>query len=173
MLPALTTGFDGLLPCYENWWNMLTQHQSDTFYVSLLYAYPLRYVLDYYRWIQLLTVGLVVVLFFCKYQRWGDFRFRAFVLGVLMGWVILFGDSSETHTYLIALTGYMLWYWLQAEHSLFDKVLFWGMVVFFGIVPVDLFVPSSVHNFLNSTLYIDVYLYTLAWGKMVWSLWKE
>lgn len=173
MLPALKTGFDGLLPCYENWWNMLTQHQSDTYYVSLLYAYPLRYVLDYYRWIQLLTVGLVVVLFFYKYQRWGDFRFRAFVLGVLMGWVILFGDSSETHTYLIALTGYMLWYWLQAEHSLFDKVLFWGMLVFFGIVPVDLFVPSSVHNFLNGTLYIDVYLYTLAWGKMVWSLWKE
>ena len=47
------------------------------------------------------------------------------------------------------------------------------VLVFFGIVPVDLFVPSSVHHFLNDTLYIDVYLYTITWGKMVWSLWKE
>ena len=90
-----------------------------------------------------------------------------------MGWIILFGDSSETHTYLIALAGYMLWYWLQAEHTLFDKVLFWALFVFFGIVPVDAFVPVSVHNFLNNTLYIDVYLYTLAWCKMTLSLWRE
>lgn len=173
MLPALKTGFGGLLPCYENWWNMLSQHQSIVYYTSLLYAYPLRYVLDYYRIVQLITIGVVVVLFFWQYRRWSDFKFRAITLGVLMGWIIVFGDSSETHTYLIALAGYMLWYWLQAEHTLFDKVLFWAMFVFFSIVPVDAFVPVSVHNFLNNTLYIDVYLYTLAWCKMTLSLWRE
>lgn len=173
LLPVLKTGFEGLLPCYENCWNMLSQHQSDAYYVSLLYAWPLRYVLDYYRIVQLVTIGLVVVIFFCRYKKWPDFRFRTVTLGVLMGWIILWGDSSETHTYLIALAGYMLWYYLQEQHSLFDKVLFWTMIVFFGIVPADVFVPSSIHDFLNGTLFIDVYLYMLAWGKMVWSLWKE
>lgn len=173
ILPALKTGFDGLLPCYENWWNMLSQHQSDAFYVSLLYAYPLRYVLDYYRIVQLITIGVVVVLFFLQYHRWLDFKFRATILGVLMGWIIVFGDSSETHTYLIALAGYMLWYWLQAKHTLFDKVLFGALFVFFGIIPVDVFVPASVHQFLNNTLYINVYLYALVWCKMTLSLWRE
>ena len=173
LLPVLKTGFEGLVPCYENWWNMLTQHQSDAYYVSLLYAWPLRGVLDHYRIVQLVTIGLVVVMFFCRYKRWYDFRFRAVTLGVLMGWIILWGDSSETHTYLIALAGYMLWYYLQEQHSLFDKVLFWALIVFFGIVPVDLFVPSSVHHFLNGTLFIDVYLYMLVWGRMTWSVWKE
>jgi hypothetical protein len=173
ILPVLKTGFDGLLPCYENWWNMLSQHQSNAFYVSLLYAYPLRYVLDYYRIIQLITFGVVVMLFFLQYRRWSDFKFRATILGVLMGWIIVFGDSSETHTYLIALAGYMLWYWLQATHTLFDKVLFWALFVFFGIIPVDVFVPTSVHQFLNNTLYIDVYLYALVWCKMTLSLWRE
>lgn len=173
LLPVLKTGFEGLLPCYENWWNMLTQHQSDASYVSLLYAWPLRYVLDYYRIVQLVTIGLVVVMFFCRFKRWCDFRFRAVTLGVLMGWIILWGDSSETHTYLIALAGYMLWYYLQEQHSLFDKVLFWALIVFFGLIPVDAFVPSSVHYFLNETLFINVYLYLLAWGKMTWSIWKE
>ena len=132
----------------------------------------LRYLLDYYRIVQVVTIGLVVALFFCRYKRWHDFRFRTVTLGVLMGWIILWGDSSETHTYLIALSGYMLWYYLQERHTLFDKTLFWAMIVFFGIIPVDLFVPSSVHRFLNGTLFIDVYLYMLAWGKMVWSLWN-
>ena len=172
MLPALKTGFDGLLPCYENWWHMLSHHQSETFYTSLLYAYPLRYVLDYYRIVQLITIGVVVALFFWQYRRWSDFKFRATTLGVLMGWIIVFGDSSETHTYLIALAGYMLWYWLQAEHTLFDKILFWALLIFFGIVPVDFFVPAAVQEFLNNTLYINVYLYTIAWCKMTVSLWR-
>jgi len=172
-LPALKTGLSGLVPCYEQWWAMLSQHQSSAYYVSLLYAYPLRYVLDYYRLVQVVTVGFVVAVFFWQYRRWGEFRFRATTLGVLMGWIIVFGDSSETHTYLIALAGYMLWYWLQDSHDLFDKILFWGMTVFFGIVPVDVFTPPAVHHFLNGTLFIDVYLYMLAWGKMVWCLWRK
>lgn len=170
MLPALKVGISGLPACYENWWNMLTIHQTDTYFASLLYAWPLRYLLSSYRIIQLVTVGAVIVLFFCKYKQWQDFRFRAVTLGVLMGWIIVFGDSSETHTYLIALSGYMLWYWLQERHTLLDRCLFWGMIVFFGIIPVDLFVPASVHRFVNDTLYINVYLYTLAWGKMYWTL---
>ena len=170
MSPALKVGFDGLVPCYMNWWNMLSQHQSITYYASLLYALPLRSLLDYYRVIQLITVGLVVVVFFMKRDQWGNHVFRATTLGVLMGWIILFGDSSETHTYLIALSGYMLWYWLQERHTVFDKVLFWALLVFFGIVPVDVFVPSQVHKFLNDTLYINVYLYALVWFKMVWSM---
>lgn len=170
MLPALKTGFDGLIPCYENWWNMLSQHQSSTYYVSLLYAYPLRYVLDSYRIVQLLTVAVVIALFFWQHRRWGEFSFRVTTLGVLMGWIILFGDSSETHTYLIALAGYILWYWLREQHTLYDKILFWGLLVFFGIVPTDIFVPASIHKFLNDTLYINVYLYTLAWLKMVRSM---
>lgn len=173
VLPALKTGFDGLLPCYMNWWNMLAQHQSFDTYASLLYAFPLKYVLDHYRIIQLVTIGIVVAVFFIRYQRWGDFRFRAVTLGVLMGWIIVFGDSSETHTYLIALSGYMLWYWLQDSHTVFDKVLFWAMFVMFGIVPVDLFVPAKVHNFLNYNLYIDIYLYAIAWCKMLWSMCRE
>ena len=171
MLPVLKTGFGGLVPCYENWWNMLTQHQSAAYYVSLLYAWPLRYVLDYYRIVQCVTIGLVVAVFFLRHRRWSQFEFRTTVLGVLMGWIILFGDSSETHTYLIALAGYALWYYLQEQHTRFDQWLFWALIVFFGIVPVDIFVPSHIHDFLNGTLFIDVYLYMLVWGKMVWSLW--
>ena len=171
--PAIKVGIDGLIPCYMNWWNMLSQHQSSDTFASLLYAYPLRYVLDQYRIVQIVTIGLIIALFFVKRNRWHEFEFRATTLGVLMGWIIVFGDSSEVHTYLIALSGYMLWYYLQEHHTVLDKVLFWALFVFFGCIPTDVLVPSSIHKFLNGTLYINVYLYTIVWCKMVWSMITE
>ena len=168
--PAIKVGIDGLIPCYMNWWNMLSQHQSSDTFASLLYAYPLRYILDQYRIVQIVTIGLIIALFFVKRNRWHEFEFRATTLGVLMCFIIVFGDSSEVHTYLIALSGYMLWYYLQEHHTVLDKVLFWALIVFFGIIPTDVLVPSRVHNFLNGTLYINVYLYTIVWCKMVWSM---
>lgn len=170
LLPAVKTGLGGLVDCYANWWNMLAVHQTDNYYASLLYAYPLRYVLDHYRVVQLATVAVIIGIFFVRRARWSDFGFRATTLGVLMGWIIVLGDSSETHTYLIALAGYMLWYWLKSSHSVFDRVMLWLLVVFFGCVPIDVLVPSRVHDFLNGTLYIDVYLYAIVWCQMVWSM---
>lgn len=167
LLPALKVGFDGLVPCYMNWWNMLAQHQSSATYVSLLYTFPLNILMEHYRVVQLLTIGVVVTLFFTRYKRWGDFAFRATTLGVLMGWIIVFGDSSETHTYLIALAGYMLWYWLKERHTMLDKALFWLLLIFFGIVPTDVLMPTSVHNLLNGRFFIDVYLYTIVWLQML------
>ena len=60
-----------------NWWDMLSHHQTVDTYMSLLYAYPLRYVLDHYRIVQLITIGTVIVLFFLNRHRWKDFAFRA------------------------------------------------------------------------------------------------
>ena len=168
--PAIKVGLDGLIPCYMNWWNMLSRHQSSDTFASLLYAFPLSYILEHHRIVQIVTIGLIIALFFMKRNRWHEFEFHATVLGVLMGWIIVFGDSSEVHTYLIALSGYMLWYYLQEHHTVLDKVLFWALIVFFGIIPADVLVPSSVHNFLNDTLYINVYLYAIVWCKMVWSM---
>ena len=173
LLPALKVGLSGLQECYMNWWNMLSQHQSITQYSSLLYAWPLRYVLDHYRIVQLVTIGCVIAIFFVRHRQWSDFGFRATTLGVLMGWIIVFGDSSEYHTYLIALSGYMLWYWLQEHHTVFDKILFWVLLFIFGWVPSDVLFPIKAYHLLNDNLHIDVYLYTLAWGKMLWSMATE
>lgn len=169
-LPAIKVGFSGLLQCYMNWWAMLSQHQSSATYVSLLYAYPLRLVLGHYRVVQLITVGAVNIIFFLRHRRWANFDFRATTLGVLMGWIIVFGDSSETHTYLIALAGFMLWYWLRPQHSVALRVLVWALFIFFGCVPTDVLVPTAVHNLLNGRWFIDVYLYAIAWSVMLCSM---
>lgn len=170
LLPAVKVGFAVLWTCYADWWAILAEHESIATYASLLYTFPLHYLLDHYRIVQLVTVAFIIAVFFMRRSRWSEFGFRATTLGVLMGWIIVLGDSSETHTYLIALAGYMLWYWLKARHSAPDKAMLWLLVLFFGCVPVDVLVPAKVHNLLNGTLFIDVYLYAIVWCQMLWSM---
>lgn len=169
-LPILKTGIDGFIPCFENWWNILAQHQTETNYRSLLYTFPLNYFLSHYRIIQISTIIPIITAFFYRYHNWNNFNFRVTILAVLMGWIIVFGDSSESHTYLIALAGFILWHFTQGNHTLFYKILFWSMYIFISIIPIDILIPTSVFKLLNFTLYIDVYLYSIFWCMMVWSL---
>lgn len=46
----------------------------------------------------------------------------------------------------------------------------WAMLVFFGIIPTEVLVPSRVHLFLNGTLYINIFLSTIAWCMMLWTM---
>ena len=61
----------------------------------------------------------------------------------MMGFVILFSDCPETHTYVISLPGYMMCYFcVWKNHTLWDKVLFWGLVVL-GVALAIGFIPVS------------------------------
>jgi hypothetical protein len=168
-LPVLKVGFDGLLPLYQSWLDMIASHHSDADFVGLLFAPGFKQLfLADYRLFQLGVLAVLGVLFFWHHDRWSDFKFRAHVLGVLMGYVILLSDCPETHTYIIALSGYMLCYWLWDKHTVYDKVLFWSMFVLFGMVPSDVLCPVSVHEFLHADLWLDVFGYTLVWLEMIW-----
>jgi len=168
LLPVLKVGAAGLIPCYENWFAMLDIHQTDQVWDSIFYVEPFSwFLLPNFRILQIGTLALLAITFFCKYKEWGDFKFRARVTGVIMGWIILFSDSAETHTYLIALSGYMLCYYTMERHTWFDKTLYWANLFFLGIVPIDLFVPRWLKLIINYTLWMHVYTYTITWLRMV------
>ena len=52
-------------------------------------------------------------------------------------------------------------------------MLLWALVVFFGIMPVDLFVPARVNKLVNGTFFIAIYLYAIVWCQMCWSLMRR
>jgi FtsH-binding integral membrane protein len=67
------------------------------------------------------------------------------------------------------MTGYALWYFLENNRSLADKVLFWALFVLWCVMPIDLFCPSKLCNYVHSTLWIGVLAYTVAWVRLIWS----
>ena len=167
LLPVLQTGFDGLIPWYMDWFNALGSHHDTTgTYPSIVFAIP--GVLPYMRIFQAAVMLIIIAAFFAMKNRWNDLRFRIQILGIIMGYIILFSEASEPHTYVIALSGYMMCWYTWQEHTLFDKIMFWVVFVLFSIIPTDVLCPSSVHRLINNTLFFNVYSYTIVWITMIW-----
>ncbi len=169
LLPAINTNFDNVFVLYQQMFDMIASHHSDTDYIGILFAVGLKpFLLPNYRLVQVVVMGVLAILFFWRHNRWSDFRFRVQALGVLNGFMILFSDCPETHTYIICLPFYAMAFWLQPKRNWIDWTLFWSLVVNFMILPTDVLCPAWLHNFIHRTFWLDVYTYFFCWLRMIW-----
>ncbi|MEG2240704.1 MAG: glycosyltransferase family 87 protein, partial [Alistipes sp.] len=165
-LPLLKLSPSELLPYYREWIEALSLHQSSRIFDSVFFAEPfLNRTLPYFRIVQIGTLVLLAGLFLANYKKYSSFAFRAQALGILMGWVILFSDSAEKHTYVIALGGYLLWYWNHAPRRI-DKVLFWANFVLLVLIPIDVVCPIPVMRFVCYTLWLNIWVFLFTWLRM-------
>ena len=168
-LPLLNTNFDNPFVLYQQMFDMIASHHSDSDFTGILFARGLKpFLLPNYRAVQIVVFALLGLLFFWRYKRWGDFRFRVQALAVLTGFMILFSDCPETHTYVICLPFYVMAFWLQPRRTWLDWTLFWSLVVNFCILPTDVLCPAWLHNFVHRTFWLDVYTYFFCWLRIVW-----
>ena len=169
LLPAVNTNFDNVFVLYQQMFEMISSHHSDSDYIGILFAVGLKpFLLPNYRLVQVVVLAILAVLFFWRYKRWSDFRFRVQALGVLSGFMILFSDCPETHTYIICLPFYVMAFWLQPKRNWIDWTLFWSLVVNYMILPTDVLCPAWLHNFIHRTFWLDVYTYFFCWLRMIW-----
>lgn len=169
LLPAICTGFDRLFELYQENMENLANHHSAVDYVGILFAKGLKsLLLPNYRIVQITVLLILSILFFWRHDRWKEFRFRVQALAVLMGYIILFSDSPETHTYIISLSGYLMAFWLQPRRTWFDWTLFWLLFVNFCILPTDVLCPAWIHRYIHETFWLDVYCMTIAWLRIIW-----
>jgi formylglycine-generating enzyme required for sulfatase activity len=169
LLPALNTAFDNVFVLYKDMFDMIASHHSDSDYIGILFAVGLKpFLLPNYRVVQVVVMAILGILFFWRYKRWKEFRFRVQALAVLTGFMILFSDCPETHTYVICLPIYAMAFWLQPKRTWVDWTLFWSLVVNFCILPTDVLCPAWLHDFIHRTFWLDVYTYFFCWLRILW-----
>lgn len=168
-LPLVNVSLDALLSLYGDMASILSQHNTIQDYVGLLYARGLKgLLLPNAMLVQLVVLVLLAVGYFARYKRWGDLRFRTQCLALLMGYIILWSDCPETHTYVIALAGWQLAFWLHPSHKKWEWVLFWFVFVNFSILPSDIFFPKKYFVPFHKMFWFDVYGYTVCWLLLAW-----
>lgn len=175
LLPALHGGVEGLLSGYQNWLAQLVSHQSTGIYYSFLFLPGIRsFALPYMRLFQASVLLLMAIPFLLpilppfKGKVEVGLSFRVGLLAALMGYIVLFSEAAEYTTYTITMTGYALWYFLEDKRPLVDRILFWALFVLWCVMPIDLFCPSKLCNYIHSTLWIGVLTYTVAWVRMIY-----
>ncbi len=170
LLPAVKIPLGELPAYYGSWFDALGSHKDtrvfETFFnIRVLWGEHLPACIHY---VQTGVLALLAVLVVANRKRFGDFAFRIQSVGILMGWMILFSNAAEKHTYVIALLGYLLWYWTQADRRLFDRVLYWVNLAVLVLMPIDLICPPAVMHFFFDTLDLNQWLFLLTWCVMVW-----
>lgn len=169
LLPAVNTAFDNVFVLYQEMFDMIASHHSDSDFIGILFARGLKpLLLPNYRLVQIVVLALLGVAFFARYKRWKDFRFRVQALAVLTGYMILFSDCPETHTYIITLPFYAMAFWLQPRRTWIDWTLFWLLVINFCILPTDVLCPAWLHEYIHQTFWLDVYTYFVCWLRILW-----
>ena len=168
-LPLLNQNFDNPFVLYQQMFDMIASHHSDSDFVGILFARGMKpLLLPNYRMVQIVVFSLLAVAFFFRYKLWREFSFKVQALGVLTGFMILFSDCPETHTYIITFPFYAMAFWLRNKRTWIDWTLFWLLVVNFCILPTDVLCPAWLHEYIHRTYWVDVYTYFFCWLRMLW-----
>jgi len=170
LLPLIHIPVNQLVAYYQSWVVTVMNHSDALRFYSIY-----RPICLYYKAIEpfmgLISIGVLLMIFFFTLLKLKLFKesflYRVQFLGIIMSWAILFGLSSERHTYVIAMVGYALWY-LCIIPSRLDKVLLWSNFVLLGILPIDIICPWVLSNFILAKLNLGVIVFAFTWGTMVY-----
>lgn len=94
----------------------------------------------------LLPGGLLTLFPLLKRKCYDDLRFKLFYLAQVLIGVVIFSTSAESPTYVIAVTGFAIWYAASGEERpIWMKGMLWLLFLLTILSPTDLF-PSYFRN---------------------------
>lgn len=175
-IPLLKIPFSEILSYYQSWFIAIDQRHNP---VDFEVIYRLLHMLQVpskinnvtvLQGISALAIGFLTLF---NFKKFADFTFRTRVLGLVFTWVILFSTTAEKHTYVIAMTGFVLWF-LAGHTTNFDRILLWLNFVIIILVPIDAIIPKPVMHFLYYKLGLNLVLFTITWFRMFYiTFWRN
>jgi len=170
LLPLIHIPASELVAYYQSWVVTVMNHSdASRFYSIYRPVCLLGKAIEPYMGLISIGILLVILIFtLLKLKLFKEsFLLRVQFLGIIMSWAILFGLSSERHTYVIAVVGYAMWY-LCITPTRLDKVLLWLNFILLAILPVDILCPWVISNFILAKLNMGVIIFSITWGTMVY-----
>lgn len=170
LLPLIRISRNELIAYYQSWIKTLMIHSQsmsfdDIYRPVQIFWNSVSSIMGFIS-LGVLTALFSMTLFKLKLFKM-SFLHRVQFLGILMTWAILFGTSSEKHTYVIAMVGYAMWY-LSAPTTKIDKIFLWINFIILEIIPIDIICPNLISIFLLDTLNLGIIIFAITWGFMVY-----
>jgi len=170
LLPLIHIPAGELVAYYQSWIVTVMNHSDASRFYSIYRPVCLfgKSIEPYMGLISLGILSAILILTLIKLKLFKEsFLLRVQFLGIIMSWAILFGLSSERHTYVIAVVGYAMWY-LCITPTRLDKVLLWFNFILLAILPVDILCPWIISNFILAKLNMGIIIFSITWGIMVY-----
>ena len=113
--------------------------------------------------------GLVLLLPFARVNAWRDRLFRLRLLCSLLVALVIFNDSAEPPTYIVAITGCAIWYLSDPARSRLDRAVTLAIILGVSLVSTDLY-PRSLRGTLMGPYTAKAMGCLILWIRMNWEL---
>ena len=120
------------------------------------------------KYATLISAAIFLLLIGLLFLKLSEFKTsiskRAQYLGILMSWSILFSVGSELHTYVIAMTGYAIWY-VNSSVTKIDSILLWINFFLIAVFPIDIIIPTFISNVVLGDLHLGIIFFAITWFR--------
>lgn len=147
LLPIIFTGWDELIWQYENWGRMLSADHSASVGYSVLGWLQTWFGLAPNKMLVVLLGAALFCIPLLRFKMYAYREFRRLLLCSVLIWVIIFNHKAESPTFIIAVSGVAIWYFM-GERKLYQTILLFLCLIFTVLSPTDIFPPSVRHNFM-------------------------
>ncbi|SDM56900.1 Protein of unknown function [Catalinimonas alkaloidigena] len=171
LLPLLVISPTELVNYYQQWGELLSRDHGGSYGFSVM-----GWLHSWFGWdapkLGVLGVGIVLFLLpYARVQQYASPSFRLLLLASMMIWVIIFNHMAESPTFVIAVAGVAIWYFIRPR-SKADLVLLVLVLVFTALSPTDLF-PKFIKREFFRPYAIKAVPCILVWGKILYELMTE
>lgn len=155
VLPMIYSSPQFVIQCYSDWYQSIIEKNSANQTLGNMQDISL---MGFFRRILgdasisnviFLAFGLpLFALPYIRIQQYKNYAFQLMILASTLLFLVLFSSSSESPTYIIAVTGVLIWFFLQKERTPFIIGLLVFVIIFTCFSTSDLFPKFVKKNYI-------------------------
>jgi hypothetical protein len=123
--PILVVGWSGLIKNYQEWFILLQEDHNISFGVSAMGLVHAVWGISWHKeWLVLIS-SLFLLTPLIRIKQYKNQLFTILYICFLLIWMVIFNHRAESPTYIIAVTGVAVWYFI----SPFEKINLIGLIL--------------------------------------------
>ncbi|MBX3164497.1 MAG: DUF2029 domain-containing protein [Bacteroidetes bacterium] len=169
LVPALFCGgFEQLLFLYKSWFRLLANDHSGAVGFSVSGVIQTWFHTEPNKLLMLLTGVVLLLLPLLKIKQYAHYTFRLSMLASVLIWIIIFNHKAESPTFVIAVSGVAIWFFMQQPKKENSSLLLL-VLLFTCLGQIDVF-PEYVRREILYLYMIKPVPCILVWLKISYDL---
>lgn len=166
--PLLVHDLDATLGIYSDWFGQIAGDHQQYSGMSVFGAITNWFGTEPPKIILLALAGLVLVSPMAQITKWKSLQFRLMMLASMLIWFVIFNHKAESPSYIIAMTGIALWFFVRRRGTA-DTALLWFAILMLSVLFTDL-VPRPWRDFAFDH-HLKVIPAFVIWVRVTLDLW--
>ena len=167
-LPLLFIDIEQYKFLFRSWQNMLQQDYDASHGISVLNVLRTWSGMEINKMAVLISGVIIFLIPLSRFGQYKNYSFRFLALTSILIWVVIFNHKAESPTFIIAMAGVTLWYFVS-EKNILNTILFILAFILTSLSPTDIFPDYLKDNFVNPYA-VKAFPCILVWLKIIYDM---